>query len=349
MMKGVGVSAFPRSAAQITNAFLSDAFDRDVTIVRSSPIGADRSMLGQLVLLELAGAPIERVVAKLHAPRPETLASAQRGGTHLREVNFLRHLAPRTSVRTPECYGVWFDPTTAEFLILLEAVDADISVDQIEGLTVEQVELVIDQIAPLHAAWFGSPDLDTMDWVPRPDAAGRRSNLHAFLVGGWDRFCAVIDDPNLGPDDQPRMHELLDSMLVDLAASPPTLLHGDLRADNLLFTGEEVVLIDWQGLGFGPPGWDLAYLLSQCLTIENRRAHETTMLTRYLTKAAEHGLILSMKELRAGYDPGLAFGLIVAAALCVVSDPTEPRSQRLVRAMGTRAVAALRDVGSECC
>ena len=344
-MKGTDGPEFPRTPADVTDKFLSDVFDTTVAITRATPLGKDRGMLGQLVLLEVDGAPVDRIVAKLHAPRPETLNSARRGGTHLREVNFMREVAPRTAVRVPDCYGAWFEPATAEFLLLMEAIDADTTVDQIDGLALTQVEMVIDQAAALHAAWYDSAEISALGWVPRPDAPTRRDNLHALLTGGWEQLCVLMDDPSLGPVDQSAMHDRLDAMLADLNALPPTLLHGDLRADNLLFTGSEVVLIDWQGLGLGPPGWDLAYLISQCLTIDDRRAHESRLLDRYQQKASAFGLDLARSELRAGYEPGLFFGLIVAAAICVVGDPNERRSARLAHAMGTRSIAALRDLG----
>ena len=56
------------------------------------------------------------------------------------------------------------------------------------------------------------------------------------------------------------------------------MLHQDFRCDNLFFasgdTGEDVVVIDWQGLGRGPGSYDLAYLLGGSLTIGDRREHE---------------------------------------------------------------------------
>ena len=67
-----------------------------------------------------------------------------------------------------------------------------------------------------------------------------------------------------------------DVLIRTWASSPSTLIHSDLRADNLLFSpdGTAVTLVDWQGAGIGPPAWDLAYFLSQSLDVDTRRANE---------------------------------------------------------------------------
>ncbi|MEA3055453.1 MAG: hypothetical protein QOD30_885, partial [Actinomycetota bacterium] len=47
---------------------------------------------------------------------------------------------------------------------------------------------------------------------------------------------------------------------------PLTLLHGDLRADNLFFTpgpDREVVALDWQIAVTGRAAYDVGYLLAQ--------------------------------------------------------------------------------------
>ena len=63
----------------------------------------------------------------------------------------------------------------------------------------------------------------------------------------------------------------LEAALRSVARLPHTLLHCDLRSDNLLFSpdGSQVTLVDWQGAGVGPPSFDLAYFD----TSEGRRAY----------------------------------------------------------------------------
>lgn len=69
-----------------------------------------------------------------------------------------------------------------------------------------------------------------------------------------------------------------------------TLCHGDLRADNIFFTGDEVagtldvIPIDFQLARTAPGETDMAYFLSMSLTTEIRRAWELRLLRAYWIK-----------------------------------------------------------------
>ena len=54
---------------------------------------------------------------------------------------------------------------------------------------------------------------------------------------------------------------------------PWTIIHGDFRADNLLFGGDRVVVVDWQTVGLGPGPSDLSYLLGASLTAGRPPCH----------------------------------------------------------------------------
>merc|ERR1719217_1924750 len=67
-----------------------------------------------------------------------------------------------------------------------------------------------------------------------------------------------------------------------------TVCHGDLRSDNVLLSRDpstgrirECVPIDMQCLKAVPGEFDLAYLLSQSLSIEDRRRHEVDLIRAY--------------------------------------------------------------------
>jgi aminoglycoside phosphotransferase (APT) family kinase protein len=125
------------------------------------------------------------------------------------------------------------------------------------------------------------------------------------------------------------------------------LVHSDLRADNLLFSpdGASVTIVDWQGVGTGPPGFDLAYLLSQSLTVADRRRHEQDLLDHYRRSLAKAGLTLTDHDIRAGYGESMIYGLAIACALPLISDPDEPRSRALAKQVTRRSIEAMRDHG----
>lgn len=348
----IGTPPFPTSPSGLTVDVLGEALGAAVRSFIASPVGADRGMLGDLVLVEPTydGEPgPKRVVAKFAAQREGSLASARRSGSHQRELRFYDELAPSTPIRVPCVYGSWYDPDSAQFLVVQEAIDNDPTVDQISGITVHQAELVLREIARLHATWWDHPRLASVDWLPRLDGPARRHNLATITSTGWQPLCDLLGDSlttrerSLGA----QLPERVDDVLVRMGELSPTLIHSDLRADNLLFSpdGTAVTLVDWQGAGIGPAGWDLAYFLSQSLDVDTRRAHEADLLDRYVREAQCIRPELTAEQLLAGYGESMIFGLVVATSLPLISDPSQPRVRALAGSMARRAIEALADHG----
>ena len=349
----IGHPPFPRTPAALSAEVLTEAFGTPVGSFTASPVGADRGMLGDLVLVEPAytGPPgPARVVAKFAAQRDGSLGSARRSGSHLRELRFYDELAPSTPVRVPHVYASWYDPDSAEFLVVQEAVDVDPSVDQLRGIDIHRAELVLDEVARLHATWWDHPRLATLDWLPRLDGPARRHNLATITRTGWDPLCELLGDAltpaerALGPELPAPRRRRPDRV----GQLPSTLIHSDLRADNLLFApdGTAVTLVDWQGAGIGPPAWDLAYFLSQSLDVDTRRANEQAP-ARPVRRAKPNasGPTLTADTLLAGYGESMIFGLVVATSLPLISDPGQPRVRALAESMARRAIDALADHG----
>lgn len=342
---------FPISIDELTPSTLSEGIGAPVTAFTSSRIGSDRGMLGEIFLLDLTYQPgasgPAQVVAKFAALRDGPLASAQRGGAHERELRCFNELLSDTPVAAPTNYGTWYDPDTAHFLLLQSAVDADHEVDQIVGLDTADAKLVLHQVAQLHARWWESSTLADLEWVPRLDGAGRVHNLTTIATAGWGKLCETLgdeltrDEQALG-DDFPHQ---LEAALRALADKPSTLIHSDLRADNLLFAPDHslVTLIDWQGCGIGPPSFDLAYFLSQSLSVENRRRHEDELLEYYRSELAAAGVELTSQQVRDGYAESMVYGLAIGCALPLISDPNEPRVRALAAAVTRRSIEAIRD------
>lgn len=325
---------------------------RRITGLRWERLGASRGMAGVVARLTLETDPTGRVpplVAKFAATRSASLASARRARTHEREIRFYLELAPYSAVTVPQCYGAWYDPQTAAYLLFLDCIEGDSSIDELLGLNAERASLVMAELAALHASWWHSPHLARLGWLPRLDAETRRQNLAVLAGTGWPRLAALMGE-DLGDRERAAgaaLPDRIDEALVHLATLPSTLLHSDLRLDNLLFdpSGSRVTLVDWQGAGYGPASWDLAYFLTTSLTTTTRRRYANALLTEYQSALRRRGIDLRLDDILAGYGEALWFPLVVAASITVISDPGEPRAAALARAMGRRAFDALADAG----
>ena len=189
---------------------------------------------------------------------------------------FYDELAPATPVRVPRVYASWYDADSAEFLVVQEAIDNDPTVDQMSGIAVDQAELVLLETARLHATWWDHPRLATLDWLPRLDGPARRDNLATITRTGWEALCDLLGDALTPRRARPRRGTARPrgrGAGANGRSSASTLIHSDLRADNLLFSpdGTAVTLIDWQGVGHRP-GWLGSRLLPVPIA---RRRHPT--------------------------------------------------------------------------
>lgn len=126
-------------------------------------------------------------------------------------------------------------------------------------------------------------DLSDADWEPRWDearvaavvdalaeiaASAHPPNTHSVREGFpslFDRWRAVADDPepflSAGLRDRAWLDRCLPVIVEAAAAVDPSgdsLLHLDVRSDNLCFRGERVVLVDWNWASLGDPRLDLA-------------------------------------------------------------------------------------------
>lgn len=346
----LGAPPFPTQIEDLTAELLADATNTPIASFDAASIGADRGMVGQIVLIRprtADGMELDPLIAKFASRREGSRASSRRAGVHLRELNFYDLLAPRTPVRVPRVHASWYDPESDEFLLIQDAVDADGDVDQVDGISAARVAATARQIAGCHATWIGSPELAGHTWLPRLDGPERRGNLATIATTGWAPLCDMLGD-DLTPDERSLgdgLPSVLDERLRLVAAEPETLIHSDLRADNLLFDreGDDVTIIDWQGCGVGPGAWDIAYLVTQSLTVEDRRAHEAALLDGYIAAMGDHGVVQDRESFMRAYRWSLVFGLVVATSLPLIGDRAEPRLQRLAASMARRSIDALRD------
>ena len=344
---------FPIAIGELDAATLSMALDAPVESFTAEQIGADRGMLGEIFLVtpsyHTGSTGPRAVICKFAALREQALASSKRGRTNERELRCYDELLASSQVTTPRFYAAWYDPDTAHFLLIQEAIEADTGVDQVAGVSPALVALVATQAAHYHHDYWNCERLAQLDWLPRLDDPMRIGNLTTLASNGWGPLCELLRD-ELSADEQQlgtEFPERLESALRSLAEMDSTLVHSDLRPDNLLFATDHasVSLIDWQGVGIGPASFDLGYLITQSMTVDGRRAHEQALIDAYLDQLAELGTTQSRTDFMHGFGLAQHYGLAVACALPLISDGSQPRVQKLAGVVARRSIEALRDHG----
>ncbi len=341
---------FPLSINEIDDSFLSESLDLEIQEFHYQRVGADRGMLGEIYKLTIrTDNGSKEIVAKFSAQRKEALDNAKRGGTHERELRCYDELLRQTPISTPEIYASFFNPDTSEYLILQEFIKFDQGVDQLAGITIDKSKLVIKEAASMHAHWWENPDLSKSQWLPRLNDERRRTNLTTVTRLGWETLTEILDEqnrpyPHISADN---LAEMIDDMLSNLSNFSSTLIHSDLRADNLLFSneGNEVIIVDWQGCSFAPSTFDITYHMVQSLSIDNRRSHEVELLNYYIKCLESFGLEIRGDEVHQLYKSSILYSLSIACAVPLINDIESPRVKELAFSMASRTLAGLEDHG----
>ena len=285
------MSAIPPSAADIDAAWLREVLDVDVIDVRAENLGAGLGLLGEVTRLHLtyaSGVPgPATLIAKTQSPAPESVFVAQIMGFYDREVSFYRGLADRVGVRTPRCHHADIAADGTPFVLLLEEITGARTIDQIQGASRADSEIVIDQAVVLHAQLWDTPELWALDWLPpintplflaAADLAAEKLPRYLEYWAGKAPTAAL----QFVQDLTPHYPALLDWWVEQ---GNPTFAHMDFRADNFLFGGsagpDVVTVLDWQLSVRGVGVWDIANFLAGSVTVDDRRAWEDDLVRRY--------------------------------------------------------------------
>jgi aminoglycoside phosphotransferase len=162
-------------------------------------------------------------------------------GLHRREI-VISSALPR-SVRFPRLLDTYDDGTWVAL-----AFDVVAGRPPRHPWEADELSRVVAALATLHDELTPSP-APTLE----PLADYRRA-----IFGAWSELAAAGPSPGLDPWVQ---NNLL--RLAELEASWPTacagstLVHGDVRSDNVLLSDDDVVFVDWPHAGVGNPAFDL--------------------------------------------------------------------------------------------
>jgi hypothetical protein len=282
------------SAEWLTGA-LRDAHAIDESRISSltfERIGEGVGFVGQVARFALtydaaeAGAP-STIIGKFPSALPAGREFAAAYGLYRCEVNVYAQLSSNIPLRIPRCYFASMNDDASEFLLLLEDLSAMGRLgDQVTGATIEDARTVIDGLARLAAAWWQSPKLDELHWLPLGADLGRISLEHAYPLG-WR---AAIDQYErfFSPAVRaaaPTLNERLLAAFDRFDDTPLTLMHADWRLDNFFFGAPggdfDFAVIDWQVTNRGWSAYDLACFLGANLAPDLRRDHEQDLLHAY--------------------------------------------------------------------
>ena len=343
----------PRSVDEITPEWVGEALRAGgaadvpaITAVRTRVIGSERGFLSLTVCVEIdyagpptASAPASLVI-KLEPVDATFRDTERRSGAFDREIRFYREVAGRVPVRLPHIY--YADCSDDGKILVMEDLCAYRTLDQVHGMRHEEVMATVREAAKLHAAFASPRALDGLDWLPLHD--------HFFDEGfaeHWPAF-AQCYELRIGRDAVrlgERVARNMRWLEEQIAARPVTLIHGDLRADNLLFGGassSEIVMLDWQLANRSLGAIDIARLLGDSEPAAERCGHQLEVFSAWHEGLLRAGLAdYDFEDALTDFRLGVLYCLFIPVFAFTVCGP-EPagRTARLLDVIAERLYAS---------
>ncbi len=346
MLDPTWFTAMLRSSGQLSNS---------QAVLKATPtrIGEGAGMASLLWRVSLTyGTPTgtpsagpDSVIVKLATDDPHRLFIMQTAKFYAREVRFYEDLAADAPVRVPRCFHSAIDAETSMFVLVLEDVGQLRHVDQLVGCGFADAIQALRTLAKFQAHWWGEElsDLATT-FMPMDDG------FNQFVVPmlhqqSWP--AAREARPDLWPDHVSafldgfvaKVPEILDGLM-----GPNTLIHNDYRVDNLLWDGDEIVVLDFQMSSIASGLLDFAYFVGQSIQKEVRRERFDELLDAYLSELAANGVELDRETAIDKYRRALVFGFMWPLGLMGSYSTLDPRGRELAQVMLDRHLSAVHDI-----
>lgn len=349
--------------------------DAAVVDTKCEILGDGAGFLGVIARLSLEldrdepGAP-RTLIAKL--PLAANRATGEMMGAYERENLFYEELADEVPVRTPRLYYGAFDRDRGSekqaqilafvdrlpvswsqrtvglarwiaerkqrrYVLLMEDLGGARSGDQLSGASVEDCARVLAAVARAHAAFWGGERLQGRFWLLSQDVDVRMR--FGMFRDHRERFTTQRGD--LLDEEVAQVLDWLDEHGLALmrrlfSGAPTTVVHCDLRLDNIFYVDDvtvsedSVVVFDWQLVRRGAAAYDVAYFLCGALAPQTDAATEQALLRGYWEALCTAGVRdYQFERLLADYRRGL----LTCVQLLSTTDDMEMGDDRGVHLM----------------
>jgi phosphotransferase family enzyme len=344
--------SIPRGPEDVTPSWLASVLGTEVDSVEVAAIGTGQTgatyRVAATYVAEQPGMPTSFAV-KLSA---QDAAVRERVALGYRsEVEFYSRIADKMAIPVPHSYHTEISEDGADVVLLLADMAPAVQGDQIAGCSPAEAHLAVAALAGLHGPSWCDPQWMDLPAIVMPKPGDDEA---ASGLGEISRMAADIVIDRLGakilPEDQETLVAAMSLVTPWLTAEPTryALMHGDYRLDNMLFDPDRtaITVVDWQTVGIGLPGRDLAYFTGTSLEPSVRSEIECDLVERYHRSLLEfdvtgYDLDTCWNDYRLGV---VQVPLLVALGTAFAS--TTERGDDMMMAMLSRGCQAIRELGT---
>ncbi|BBY30444.1 phosphotransferase family protein [Mycolicibacterium sediminis] len=342
--------SIPRSPADVTPEFLTAALGTNVTAVEAEPIGTGQTgATYRLTVTYARDVDLPPTFAVKLPSQDETVRERVALG-YRAEHAFYTRIAESVRVPMPRMYYCDISDDGGDIVLLLADMAPAVQGDQIGGCDATEAELAVRAIAGLHGptwcdpAWADFPGL-VMPLATADIAKGMGDLAVMATQITLDRLGDRMADENRSTATQ-SMAKVTPWLLAEPGRF--SLMHGDYRLDNLLFTPDRtaITVVDWQTLGAGLPARDLAYFTATSLLPDLRAELDEHLVAAYHDELLGYGVTdYDRDACWRDYRLGMLQAPLITTLGCAFAGNTE-RGDEMMRVMLERGCQAIRDLDS---
>jgi thiamine kinase-like enzyme len=325
----------PESASDITLDWLRSAItwdhpDCEPVLAEVEPNFGGPSLLGRLVRVRLG------YVGPACGP-PSAIVKFQARPSDW-EARIYRILSDAGVQAVPRLFG-----TCESGTLIMEDLSPARPGSQAAGCTLPQARAVLSMLAEIHGRLWGDPRVPSIP--PERFAAVIDVNMKQCWEPFKHRYGEMLGD--VASDFEWMWHNAA-TVSAHRLSEPATLFHGDVHAENLLFTHDRrdgPVLIDWQLAARGLAANDVSFFLVKSLAVEERRANEDVLLRGYYALLPERvRTVYGFDRLKLDYCACVTRSMLSAVMLVGPRFVDRPDQLDLADAVARRVIAAVRDL-----
>jgi aminoglycoside phosphotransferase (APT) family kinase protein len=349
--------AIPRGPDQVTPDWMSTALSTEdgptsIDNVQIAAVGTGQAGATYRVSVRYNANPTQlpaTFVVKLSSQRPEIREKVSPG--YRVEHAFYTLLARHLDVPIPRAYHCEISADALDFaLIMADETPAEPG-DQIQGCSPAQARLAARAIAGLHGPLWCDPTIADFPYTVMPKPSPESASMLGEVMNSASELALNEIGHLLTEQDRATFVDATALTETWLLLEPDrySVLHGDYRIDNLLFTPDDsrVSIVDWQSLTVGLPARDLTYFTATSMQPELRREMERELVLIYHQSLRTYCV--------SGYDLETCWhdyrlGALQATLICGLGAAFTPapneRAERMIVAMMSRACQAIRELES---
>jgi hypothetical protein len=345
----------PKDVQEITASWVTETLrsvgilrERSIVSIRKSMVSKRSTFNSQLIRVRIVSTtslPFITLIAKLPSSNPDVVKQGVPFRAYEHEVAFYTHMASRIKARLPTCYYAQIEARSRCSILLLEDLGDRHIGDEITGFSLRQAKSALKAIATAHAQWWNSGQLLRWPWLPKDMSRRAKLRLRQTYARRWPEFESRYRK-ELSVAVRKVGTALLHRHPPAPFLAPLSLVHGDFRLGNLMFSHAQTpspVIIDWEDFYAGPPLNDIAWFVLMGLP-EFLRQQMLDLIGYYRTCLLQEGVLRYSYE-ECLHDFRLAcLGRFIQAVLQAMS-PTVQRRPPLGRLLARRITMVTTDLG----